>query len=66
MKAQKPTLTDKVAAWKAAKDIVLDELRADVAKSQSWWNTHAALAALLATEAGRIAVLMAPWNAEEE
>lgn len=63
---RKPTLFEKVAAWKQAKDIVLDELRADVGRQPSFYQTHTALGALLATEAGRIAALMAPWNAEEE
>ena len=63
---KKPTLSQKIAAWKQAKDIVLDDLKADVGAAPSYWTTHRALLALLSTEAGRIAVLMAPWSVEEE
>jgi hypothetical protein len=71
----KPTLTDKIAAWKSAKDIVLDELLADAGRTSRGVRIdglqvgHADLLAhftALISEASRTAALMAPWNAEED
>jgi len=67
---KKPTLADKIAAWKQAKDIVLDELLHDRVARLAGVNVMAgsllASDTALIAEASRTAVLMAPWSVEED
>lgn len=66
MKPRKPTLDEKIAAWKAAKDIVLDELWADIRSAVRADMLPDEAAVVLVAEASRTAALMAPWNVEED
>ena len=69
---KKPTQTETVAAWKAAYDIVLDDLTAQAQRivglepskvtMDVWLMAHVELI----TEASRTAALMAPWSKEED
>ena len=62
---KKPTLTDKVAAWKAAYDIVRQELQGDYVAGNRAAPEGVARAVLYGT-AAKVAALMAPWNVEED
>lgn len=63
---RKPTLNEKIAAWKSAKDIVLDELITELGRRAGPGRLSPSDSVALVAEASRTAALMAPWNSEEE
>lgn len=62
---KKPTLADKIAAWKSAYDIVREELQIDYVAGSRRAPEGEARASLYAS-AALAAALMAPWNVEED
>ena len=67
---KKPTLTEKVAAWKAVYDIVNDEINAqahrELAEFRERYPDAKVSVQTGAGHAALVAVLMAPWNSEED